>query len=263
MYVFEITIKNSNIPGYDSFEYDMFGYLRFLQDNGQILPRDDHLPVTQGSITKITVICPELEALSNEYMNPYAKQMYDKIIQGTGNPITHQMVGFDYDYPLPRFSPPNQSSFYVLRYGWSSPIVDGITNQGMPLYKMPLQALDDRFVDELWSWHRQAQALYRLWLGSVPDIEAFALQQRQSVDSSHSQIGRKLCQQIEAVTGIPTYYFLANYRDWSKEEDMTQKCPLTGLEWRIDPKISDYIDFKCEESRLVSEFSQNCSDSDI
>jgi predicted nucleic acid-binding Zn ribbon protein len=263
MYAFEITINNSHVLKYDDFEHHIFAYLRFLQDNGQILPKDDHLSIIQGKTTKITVVCPEQDSLSTKYMNQYARQMHDKIVQGTGNLITHQLVGYDYDYPLPRFAPPNQSQFYVLRYGWSSPIIDGITHQGIPLYHLPMQDCDDRFIDELWSWYRQAQALYRLWLGSVPDTEAFALQHRQSVDSSHSQIGRKLCQQIETVTGVPTYYFLANYRDWSKAADLNQKCPLTGQDWRIDSKISNYIDFKCDKSRLVSEFSQNCADNDI
>ena len=43
----------------------------------------------------------------------------------------------------------------------------------------------------------------------------------------------------------------------------SQMTPLTGQDWRIDSKISNYIDFKCDKSRLVSEFSQNCADNDI
>lgn len=56
--------------------------------------------------------------------------------------------------------------FYMLRWGWSSPLLDGVTLQGIPLYKIPYTQPDHPCYDNVWSWYRQAEALYRLWLGS-------------------------------------------------------------------------------------------------
>lgn len=51
-----------------------------------------------------------------------------------------------------------------------------------------------------------------------------------------------------------------NYRDWTQAEHMAQKCPLTGQDWLLPANTYQYIDFKCDESHLVSELSQNWSD---
>lgn len=112
----------------------------------------------------------------------------------------------------------------------------------------------------MWPWYRQAEALYRLWLRSQPVSEAFGLEQMQNPNSEHSKIGRKLCRIIEQSTGVPTHYFLMNYRNWTQTEDMAQKCPLTGQDWLLPANTYPYIDFKCDDSRLVSELSQNWSD---
>ncbi|MFD1143005.1 DUF2310 family Zn-ribbon-containing protein [Larkinella insperata] len=63
-------------------------------------------------------------------------------------------------------------------------------------------------------------------------------------------------QRIVESTGIPTYYFLLNYRNWGRTKDHARKCPLTGQDWLIEgATINDFIGFKCDESRLVSELS--------
>lgn len=259
MYVFEIVINHQQ-NDYEGLEHDIFDYLTSLERNGQILPRQHHLPYTDNGITKATVVCPMLDALDVKYMNLYAKSSHDKIVKATGATIHTNHVGYDYDYPILNFTPPTSSDFYVLRYGWSSPLVDGITHQGTPLFMIPATDAEGTSFDNIWSWYREAEFLYRLWLGSKLVTEDFALIQMQDVNSEHSKLGRKLCQIIEEKTGIPTYYFLNNYRDWTPAEDLFQKCPVTGEEWLITPKISDYIDFKCDNSRLVSELSQNCTD---
>lgn len=244
----------------DSHDHDVFCYLGDLEGNGQILPRNHHLAVSQNDITRVTVVCPEMDALDRKNMNSYAQEMHNKIEQLAGKPIQTLYIGEDHDYPLPRYAVPTQSEFYMLRWGWSSPLLDGVTLQGIPLYKIPYTQPDHPCYDNVWSWYRQAEALYRLWLGSQPVSEAFALEQMQSPNSEHSKIGRELCRIIEQSTGVPTYYFLMNYRDWTKAEDMEQKCPLTGQDWLLPANTYHYIDFKCDESRLVSELSQNWSD---
>jgi predicted nucleic acid-binding Zn ribbon protein len=128
----------------------------------------------------------------------------------------------------------------------------------IPLYHIPPTHHDSKCYDNLKSWERNYQRLYGLWLnGEV--CEQFALRQLQDPRSKLSQMGREMCQRIEDLTGKPTYYFLLNYRRWTKAKDNTRKCPLTGKDWLLESKTSsDPIAFKCEESRLVSELSANC-----
>jgi len=66
---------------------------------------------------------------------------------------------------------------------------------------------------------------------------------------------------LPELTGVPTYYFLFNYRTWTTKEDRERKCPITGNDWLIEGKTDDdFIAFKCDESRLVSELSTNTKD---
>ena len=79
---------------------------------------------------------------------------------------------------------------------------------------------------------------------------------KQDPNSTLSKQGRSVCQRIEEMTGIPTYYYLFNYRKRTRQQDLDSKCPLTGKEWLLEEaKRSDFMDFRCEDSRLVSVFT--------
>ena len=141
------------------------------------------------------------------------------------------------------------------------PLICGDTHTEIPLYKIPKTDHNGDDYDNLFFWNKNYNRLHGLWFGS--EYEAFAEEQMQDPYSSISKAGRALCTLIEKLTGVPTYYFLHNYRPWSKEKDKQRKCPITGNDWRIEGKTSsDYIAFKCDESRLVSELSTNSSESE-
>ena len=139
------------------------------------------------------------------------------------------------------------------------PLICGDTHTEIPLYKIPRTDHDGDDYDNLFFWNKNYDRLYGLWLSSK--YEVFAEEQMQDAYSSISKAGRKLATLVEKLTGVPTYYFLLNYRSWSEEKDKERKCPITGNDWLIKgAKIHDYIAFKCDESRLVSELSANSSE---
>jgi predicted nucleic acid-binding Zn ribbon protein len=77
-----------------------------------------------------------------------------------------------------------------------------------------------------------------------------------SPDSELSQRGREICQQVEAATGVPTYYFLMRYWGRRKGEE-TRRCPGCGGSWHVvmpANATSGFCDFpfRCEACRLVS-----------
>ena len=69
-----------------------------------------------------------------------------------------------------------------------------------------------------------------------------------------------LCNLTGVTLQAPNLVICDQNFDWTKAEDMEQKCPLTGQDWLLPANTYHYIDFKCDESRLVSELSQNWSD---
>lgn len=80
----------------------------------------------------------------------------------------------------------------------------------------------------------------------------------QDPHSALSIQGRAVGQRIEALTGVPTYYFLFNYHRRSLNQDRAWKCPLCGKDWLLEgAEPSDDLAFRCIDDRIVSEFTRN------
>jgi predicted nucleic acid-binding Zn ribbon protein len=260
MYTFDLIFKNKN-PNYEDIVHDIYTLTYMLGSCGQILQRE-HILCINGDATKVQVVCPEMGALDDTHANQDVLNWKNRIEKGLKNKIRYKYTGIEPDYPSPRYDVPTEkSSFYILRYGWSSPLICGDTNTPIPLYKIPYTDVENTCYDNIWNWERHHKSLYHLWLGSQEVTEEFAANQMQDVYSEHNKKGRDLCRIIEEKTGVSTFYFLFNYRNWSKQEDLDRKCPITGNEWGISDKTNKpFVDFKCDESRLVSELSANCED---
>lgn len=132
MFAFNIVIHNINGEEYEDIEHDIFIYLQLLESNGQILQREFHLPTKLNEKYTITVVCPEKDSLKEENRNIYAKEYHRKIEYKSGQSIAFNSIGEGLEYPLPRYEVPKSSKFYVLMYGFSSPLLDGETQQGIP-----------------------------------------------------------------------------------------------------------------------------------
>ncbi|MEE9439692.1 MAG: DUF2310 family Zn-ribbon-containing protein [Saprospiraceae bacterium] len=125
------------------------------------------------------------------------------------------------------------------------------------MYSIPRTDHAGTDYDNIIFWHQDYKRLHGLWLSSG-SYESFAQEQLQDILSPINKRGREICSVIEKLTGVPTFYFLFNYRSVSVVEDKQWKCPITGNNWYINGKSSsNFIAFKCDESRLVSELSSN------
>jgi predicted nucleic acid-binding Zn ribbon protein len=257
MYTFNIIIKNSN-PDYKYFISDCYSYVYFLERTGQVVPRKQIVSLN-GDTVAIPVVCPEENSLDVKNANKYCINTLAKIEKNSGNKIQHILIGREAESL--NYKIPEKSSFYILRCGMDFPLICGDTHTEIPLYKIPRTDHNGDDYDNLFFWSKNYDRLHGLWLSS--EYEVFAEEQMQDAFSSISKAGRELATLVEKLTGVPTYYFLHNYRPWSEEKDKQQKCPITGNDWLIEgAKIHDYIAFKCDESRLVSELSANSSDED-
>jgi predicted nucleic acid-binding Zn ribbon protein len=258
MKVFDIVLDLSKSGYADSdIEDKLWTLLCALTRTGQII-NDNYIFIHKGDRMRVSVVCPEPDSLSIDQPIDYVSQAWQKLAAATGAEVRYEEIGVEPQFA--NYQVPQHSSFYILRYGAFSPVVCGDTFKPIPLYKIPPTHPDGKCYDNLRSWERNYRQIYGLWInGEI--CEDFFQQQMQDPTSELSAIGRNLCQIIERLTGQPTYYFLLNYRDWSVAEDLARLCPLTGREWLLAGKSADdAIAFKCDESRLVSELSHNCSD---
>jgi predicted nucleic acid-binding Zn ribbon protein len=249
----EIDVAQSGFDG-TPVEDRFWCLLGMLYDTRQIIA-DTHCIVRNSDRISVQVTVPEPDALTRETTD-YVRQAWRDLETLTGKPIALVLVGtvIADDAVAPHAASP----FYILRYGWWSPLICGATHKPIPLYRIPPTNPDGLCYDNMRFWENTYKRLYGLWLGSGVG-EQFALKQMQAHDSQLSAQGRALCRRIEDLTGIPTYYFLFNYRGWSTAHDHARLCPETGNEWRIEgATASDFIAFKSDTARLVSELSTNC-----
>ncbi len=264
MYGFEIIIENKNFKEkhdkqYEDWVHSAYDYVYHLERTGQILKTNGRVIVNQNTLS-MAVVCPELDSMDKKNCSPYNIEIITQIEKNAGSKIKYHLKGRDADYQ--NYKLPEKSSFYLLRTGWASPLLCGDTHQPIPVYKIPATDHNELDYDNIYFWNQNYERLKGLWLSSG-EYEEFAEQQLQDPFSSINKIGRELCALIEKLTGVPTYYFLHNYRACSKEKDKQRKCPITGNDWYIKGKTeTDFIAFKCDESRLVSELSANSSESE-
>ena len=257
MYAFDIIITNKRFKQkhdkqYESWIHLAYSYIYQLDRTRQIIQRE-HTVIVDELELRIPVVCPELDSLALKNHNAYCLKTRKQIEENAGAQIKLVQTGIDADNP--DYQIPKNSSFYILRTGWASPILCGDTHQPIPLYKL-FEFNPKVDFDDLHFWALDYDRIHGLWVSGL--YEDFAEAELQNHDSSINKQGRLLCRKIEKLTGIPTYLFLPNYRNWSEAEDLKRRCPITHNEWLLDNKTSEnFIGFKCEESRLVSELSMN------
>jgi predicted nucleic acid-binding Zn ribbon protein len=84
--------------------------------------------------------------------------------------------------------------------------------------------------------------------------ERWALNQMQEINSPLSKQGRAICSKIEALTSIPTYYYLDNYNKF-KNDRLSRPCPGCNKKWGLKTALRNRYDFKCDKCRIVSDLS--------
>ncbi|EDN66040.1 conserved hypothetical protein [Beggiatoa sp. PS] len=171
-----------------------------------------------------------------------------KIIENTGpkNVIHWQKTGF----------------FYLFTHAFddTSPLCSGETGNPIPLYLLPIEDLDR---ERAYFWAKSYRHLDNIWLES-DELEIPAYKQLVEPNSGLSKKGRILCETIEKITNIPTYYFLNRY--WERLTGQENRvCPNCGKNWRVKEDYSNrngFHDFTfcCELCRLVSHLGDSFED---
>lgn len=257
MHAFDIIIPNNRFKEKHDKQYEKwihlaYSYIYQLDRTRQIAKRD-HTVIVDNLTLRIPVICPELDSLALKNHSSFCRKTRAEIEQNAGAKI--QMIPTGIDADNPDYQVPQKSSFYILRTGWESPLLCGDTHVPIPLYKL-FEFNPKVDFDSIHFWALDYERLHGLWISGL--YEDFVEAELQNYNSAINKQGRILCKKIEKLTGIPTYFFLPNFRDWTKSEEKRWKCPASQKEWFIEGQSTeDFIGFKCEESRLVSELSMN------
>jgi len=257
MYAYNIIIQNKNLQNthdtqYERWVHDAYTYLYFLEATNQIL-KDKAQVIINGDTIKMPVFAFEKEAFLEAYHDRYGLAHKKEIEENIGTKIGYELLGRDADNP--DYTIPKDSSFLLLRFGWESALMCGDSHKPIPLYRLFEAQKEEKIFDEIRFWYREYERIYGLWIGSGA-YELFAKKELENHLSDINQAGIKLSQKIESLTTKPCYYMLFNDRTWSKVDDRARRCPSCDGKWLLEGKTcDDFIAFKCDKCRLVSELS--------
>lgn len=234
------------------------GVIDAWRNNGQIIGREISLTQHFNSDEQeceffADVVLPEQNSLLPEFNSPEVDMALQDAKENNVFFVSFELKGVDLNAECSTEDIQNipYQILYTTHLDTCSPLYSGTDFRPIPLYR----ALGKRpdLIRKILKWQEDWQACDQLQMnGNILEEEALA--QISEHNSPLALRGRTLCRQIEAATGIPTYYYL--YRLGTDEQaEIQRKCPETGNEWLLDEPLHDIFHFKCDESRLMSNLS--------
>ncbi len=253
MHIVKLFFTGKGVGTDDFFEFADY-YFQSLYGSKQII-NEEWQYESIGNGLSVNLFCPEKDSYKTNNTTKYGNQWKNRIENELNCQMEFRYLGLDPEFG--ETSIPEKSDFFILKSARFSPLIEGSSLKQIPLYKIPYTYRDRECYNDINFWENNYVRIEGLWFNGAVG-ERWAQNQLQNHNSELSKQGIDCCKKIEEVTGIPTYYFLFNYRSWGRKKDRERKCPNCGNDWFIDGStFNDYYAFKCDTCRLISELSSN------
>lgn len=192
-----------------------------------------------------------LNSLDTQYNDEWVNLRIKNLEAGCNSKLNTEVVGQHIPFYKDICACDHRESYilFTTYSNESSPIDCGICGRPVPIYQ--IKELTDKDRTDIESWEGDYVSCDSLNMGCNVG-EKWAIKQMSDAKSQLSQFGRDICNRISKTTGVPTYYYLFNYRNISALRDKSRKCPSCNGEWFQGKKWLDFYDFKCEKCQLVS-----------
>ena len=254
MYVQKIAINIASDADRDALMDEWETLMAHYRNNAQI--QGKHHTITQY-LTHNTLECMahtlEIDSLHRKFNNAYVNQQMDALERLCLSKLTFETLGktrSDYQSACTCAQP----DFYILFTHFitiASPLTCGSCFKTVPLYRLPPYNGHDYY--DVFSWETHYQACDTLQMGCVVG-ERWATNQMQQITSTLSKQGLAICQHIEELTGIPTFYFLYN-RSRFKGDERQKPCPSCQQQWFLASPLNGFYDLKCDTCQIISTLS--------
>lgn len=237
---------------------ELFEFLDYYWDG---LKSENHIwedpiamiPTPNGLETYVST--PMVDSLSKSQLAYYTLHWRERITREFGLEWDEEYLGPDPSKTEWQVSYPTRR--LVISGEKYSPVCDLETFAPIPLYLLPITSDSSKNHEDLVFWKRNYIRVYGLWMNGWVD-ETWMQRQLEDLTSDLNQQGMECRANLEARSGIPTYYFLFNYRAISPAEDQKRPCPSCGNPWLLPAlEMDEKIIFRCDPCRLVSEGTKN------
>ncbi|MCT2562494.1 Zn-ribbon-containing protein [Chryseobacterium herbae] len=254
MFIQEVSIDINSKVNKDELFQEFNLLMSFYRGNGQTQGRIESQYINKNKIVALPFTL-EKKSLDKKNNNTYVTRQIEKIETLSKSSISIKTVGKtleDYKGGCQC----KKSDFFILITTYisiDSPITCGNCNQSVPLYKLP-KYRDFGYMPIL-NWETNYQSCDRLQMNCEVG-ERWSLNQMQELNSQLSKQGIEICEKLQELTKIPTFYFLYNYRKY-KSDQSNRPCPGCGKTWNLKTPHDYFYDFKCEDCKIISTLSPN------
>ena len=222
--------------------------LSCLYKNGQIVGNSWPMALADEWL-ETTVTVPDAAALDLESNNRYVNDSLAKAQLEGLRPPDIEIVGMDpTSHTVCACENLDRLVLFTTYMSEAPPLRCLACFHVVPLYRIP-HIHDDEHLCIL-HWEADYQACDTLQMHCTTG-ERFGEDQLADHDSSLSRNGRDICEKLEAIMGIPIYYYLHRMKGRSLEEERGRPCPSCHQPWKLSER-THLFDFKCDPCRLLS-----------
>lgn len=253
MFIKELKFECYQNTQYAAVERAINNYLEMLRYNGQILGREFPIAMFAGwFVTRL--VCPEENSLNEVFNSPQVKQALNRLTKAGLLAPKIKTIGEDLNsLECAHNFQPSWQVLYTTFLDTCSPLRCGETLAPIPLYRTP-QAISNGDRKSVLKWQEEWVNCDELQMNGSA-VSAFILKEMGDVDSKLFFQGKNLCQRLEQITNVPTYYYLYRVAGTSLQAEQERKCPGCGGQWKLPEPLFDIFDFKCDQCQLVSNLS--------
>lgn len=243
MIIYQLIFSGDPIPDEEKpyFLIDVHALLNTLNRHNQIIYKDNIVSFTADKVF-IFVSCPGEEIISSG-LNIYAKKWISNIEEDYSLKFSIEKIG---NYPGDLDGSYSEASAYIL-YGNSYMPLRSFDNfDPIPLYKFPYTYSDNTSYFDINMWLSNYNDVYAIW--DRGDInEPYFKELLSSFESELTVKGMEICLRIKQLTNKDCYFYLFNY-----DNDVPDACPSCGGPWKLENRILDKFDFKCDKCNILS-----------
>lgn len=237
--------ENQKVDDYKKFQEEQDWYFSALSKNGQILMKSCTTVFDDSNFTTY-FLAPENDSLDINNDNIYVKRFYSEFMAICREKPDLKMLAKSSDYPAScKCESPSWYMLYTDHLVSESPVVCGNCENTVPLYKLPKILKEDEYFSVL-NWQKAYNACDTLFMNGI--AERLAYQRLSKVTSDLSVLGRNICKEFELATGKSFFYYLFRYKSHHKAA-----CPICGKHWELDNNNQLFIDYRCDDCRIVAD----------
>src|SRR5579871_2541144 len=231
MYVAQLCFRARSSLDCDACSHTISGLLAVLRMNGQVCGREWPIAITETGCMA-TVLLPEAGALDSIHHNRYVRKALENLGSAGLEQPESILAGKDVDGSgVCQCLRPDTYILYTHAYSLEPPLRCGCCFLPIPLYRIA-PTYQDEYHDMI-CWQSDYQACDGLQL-NCRTLERAATRQISDIRSSLSKTGLEICNRIQALTGIPAYYYFYRWGGRSRNAERRRRCPGCTNEWLLD-----------------------------